>query len=108
MSGALLVRALRDPASVLRLDGPGWNALIAVARAEQAIGTLAYRVVGLALPPAAGRVMADARDAAEQGRRAALWERHSPLRGFRRAGAVRSAISTFWCRANESTMPSAR
>ncbi|HVJ03969.1 MAG TPA: nucleotidyltransferase family protein [Sphingomonas sp.] len=71
---ALLAAALRDPASVLALDPPGWTALLAVARAEQLIGTLAHRVQGLAIPPAAARVLEDARASAEQGRVAALWE----------------------------------
>lgn len=71
---ALLVRALRDPASVAALDGPGWTALLAQARAEQLIGTLAHRLEAQPKPPAAARILQDARRAAEQGRVAALWE----------------------------------
>lgn len=74
MSGALLARALRDPASVVALDAAGWTGLLAAARAEQLIGTLAHRVAGLAIPGAARRILADARAAVEQGRLAALWE----------------------------------
>lgn len=74
VSGALVARALRDPASVLALDAAGWTALLTAARAETLIGTLAYRLDGLAIPAAAMRVLADARAAAEQGRMAALWE----------------------------------
>ncbi|MDR6853420.1 hypothetical protein J2Y54_002940 [Sphingomonas sp. BE123] len=74
MSGALVARALRDPASVLALDAAGWTALLCAARAETLIGSLAHRVEGLAIPEAAARVLADARAAAEQGRLAALWE----------------------------------
>lgn len=76
MSAALLVRALRDPARVAaRLDADGWNALIAAARAERLIGTLAHRLMTDA-PMAAGvrAVMADALDEAAQGQRHALWE----------------------------------
>ncbi len=73
-SAMLLARGLRDPQSVLALDADGWNALIATARAEQLIGTLAHRVEGLPVPRAAARVLADARAAAEQGRIVALWE----------------------------------
>ena len=40
----LLVQALRDPASTAALDADGWTALIAMARAEQLIGTLAHRL----------------------------------------------------------------
>ena len=42
MSAALLVRVLRDPASVTALDAPGWNGLIAAARAERLSGTLTF------------------------------------------------------------------
>ncbi|MES2441376.1 MAG: nucleotidyltransferase family protein [Pseudomonadota bacterium] len=71
---AILVRALRDPGSTLALDAGGWTALLAIARAEQLIGTLAHRLDGLAKPAAAARILADARASAEQGRAAALWE----------------------------------
>lgn len=74
MSGALLARALRDPASTAMLDAGGWTALLAAARAEQLIGTLAWRLDGLPMPNAAARILADARAAVEQGRMAALWE----------------------------------
>lgn len=74
MSGALLARALRDPASVEALDADGWTGLLAAARAEQLIGTLAWRVEGLAMPGAARRVLEDARATVEQGRLVALWE----------------------------------
>jgi hypothetical protein len=74
MSAMLLVRALRDPASVQELASDEWNALVSMARAEQLIGTLAHRLDGLALPPAVGRIMADARDQAAFVRRQALWE----------------------------------
>ena len=40
----LLVRALRDQASVAGLDGEGWTRLIATARAEALVGSLAFRV----------------------------------------------------------------
>ena len=74
MDGRLLVRALRDPETVVGLDAGGWTALLAIARAEQLIGTLAHRVEGLPMPGAAARLLEDARASAEQGRVAALWE----------------------------------
>lgn len=74
MSGALLAQALRDPRSVEQLDSTGWTELLAAARAEQLIGSLAWRVEGLALPGAARRVLAEARATVEQGRLVALWE----------------------------------
>jgi hypothetical protein len=69
-----LAAALREPATTRGLDGSGWTALLAVARAEQLIGTLACRLQGLPIPSAAARVLGDARASAEQGRTAALWE----------------------------------
>ena len=86
MSGALVARALRDPASVLGLDAAGWTALLCAARAETLIGSLAHRVEGLAIPDAAARVLADARAAAEQGRMAALWEAEMARRALGPSG----------------------
>lgn len=86
MSGALVARALRDPASVLALDAAGWTALLCAARAETLIGSLAHRVEGLAIPAAAARVLADARAAAEQGRMAALWEAEMARRALAPSG----------------------
>ncbi len=74
MSAARLVQALRDPAAVRGLDAKGWNALIAAARAERLIGTLAFRLEGIAVPDAVRAILADARlDAAREARQA-LWE----------------------------------
>lgn len=70
----LLTAALRDPASTARLAPAEWNALIAMARAERLIGTLAMRVDDAALPEPVRAIMADARlDAAREARQA-LWE----------------------------------
>lgn len=74
MSGALVAAVLTDPARATALTPAQWNALIAAARAEQLIGSLAVRLDGLPIPPAAARIMVDARASAEQGRVAALWE----------------------------------
>lgn len=72
MSGArLLVDALRAPAS---LREPDWNALIATARAERLIGTLAHRLDGCRLPPKVAAILDSARQDAEQQRVQALWE----------------------------------
>lgn len=70
----LLADALRDPATTAGLDAAGWTALLAMARAEQLIGSLAHRLGGLPVPTAVARLLADARASAEQGRVAALWE----------------------------------
>ncbi|WP_404338069.1 nucleotidyltransferase family protein [Sphingomonas sp. MMS12-HWE2-04] len=74
MDAAILVRALRDPGTTAALDAAGWTALLAIARAEQLIGTLAVRLDGLPVPNPVSRILADARASAEQGRVAALWE----------------------------------
>lgn len=74
MSARLLVTALRDPASVARLDPAGWNALIAAARAERLIGTLAVRLKEDAVPPSVRPMLTDARLDAEREARQALWE----------------------------------
>ncbi|MFL9842447.1 nucleotidyltransferase family protein [Sphingomonas sp. ST-64] len=86
MSGALVARALRDPASVSALDAAGWTALLCAARAEQLIGSLAHRVAGLEIPEAAARVLEDARAAAEQGRMAAWWEAEMARRALAPSG----------------------
>lgn len=72
--GWLLARALRDPRSVAVLDAQGWTDLLAIARAEQMIATLAYRLEGVAKPVAVARILADARASADHGRTLALWE----------------------------------
>ena len=70
----LLARVLAEPERAVGLDAAAWNALIAAARAEQLIGSLALRVGTHALPPVVADVLHDARDAATEQRRAALWE----------------------------------
>ena len=70
----LLVDALRYPASTDSLDVDGWTALLAMARAEQLIGTLARRLFGLPMPDAVARILDEARVNAEYQRRSALWE----------------------------------
>lgn len=74
VSAALLVPALRDPAFVARLSGAQWNGLVAAARAERLIGTLAYRLEGFAVPDAVLPILEDARAEAEREARQALWE----------------------------------
>lgn len=70
----LLVAVLRDPSVAAALAGADWTAMIAAARAESLIGSLAHRLVGLPHPPGVARLLEDARAAAEQGRLQALWE----------------------------------
>ena len=82
----ILIRALRDPASVGELDTAGWTALLTIARAEQLIGSLAHRLDGLPMPASAAAILADARDAAEQGRMRALWEAEMAQRALAGVG----------------------
>ena len=52
VNGWLLAAALRDPAGTATLGADGWQALLAIARAEQLIGSLAHRLRGLPIPAA--------------------------------------------------------
>jgi hypothetical protein len=70
----LLVAALREPRSAECLKPSEWTSLISIARAESLMGSLAYRLEGLALPDKVERLLDDARKDAEQMRRQALWE----------------------------------
>ncbi|WP_313394089.1 nucleotidyltransferase family protein [Sphingobium yanoikuyae] len=74
MSAALLVGALRDPATTAALDAAGWNSLIAMARAERLIGTLAFRLEGRAVPDAVRPILRDAKADAAREARQAIWE----------------------------------
>lgn len=80
MSGALVAAVLADPSRAEALTPGQWNALIAAARAEQLIGSVATRLGGIDMPPATARILADARASAEQGRVAALWEAEAARR----------------------------
>ncbi len=72
MNGRLLVRALRDPASL----GPDtdWLGLVSVARAEQLSGSLALRMAGREVPPRVAAIFESARHDAAYARTQALWE----------------------------------
>ncbi|OHC95379.1 MAG: hypothetical protein A3H25_15215 [Sphingomonadales bacterium RIFCSPLOWO2_12_FULL_63_15] len=83
MSAALLVRALRDPSSVTALDAPGWNGLIAAARAERLIGTLAFRLADVPVPVTVQPILADARTDAAREARQALWEADRAVQALR-------------------------
>ena len=74
MTAGLLVRAMRDPASVDTLDAAQWNALIAAARAERLMSTLAVRLHGRTVRADVEPILADARFEAEREKRQALWE----------------------------------
>lgn len=67
----LLVQALREPGSVENAD---WPALIAAARAEQLLGSLAFRLGEQDVPAPVARILEDARRDAAHARTQALWE----------------------------------
>ena len=83
---ARLVAVLRDPQQSAALTGADWTALIAVARAERLIGTLAHRLDGLAVPDAVAGLLASARLSAADGRVAALWEATMAVRALSSLG----------------------
>jgi hypothetical protein len=70
----MLIEAVRNPPSVLRLSESAWTDLIAIARAESLLGTLAHRCAGLDLPERVAAALADARRDVETAQRQALWE----------------------------------
>jgi hypothetical protein len=78
----LLAEALRDPVATAALDAAGWAALLTMARAELLLDALAYRLGNLPVPGDAGAILADARGAAEQQRRTALWEAEAVRRAL--------------------------
>ncbi len=82
VDGMVLVRALRDPGSTAALDGDGWTALIAMARAEQLIGTLAEQLEGQTVPGAVAAILADARINSDYQRQSALWEAECAARAL--------------------------
>ncbi|WP_331042134.1 nucleotidyltransferase family protein [Sphingomonas sp.] len=89
MGGAIvLARVLADPQAGVSLDGESWNALIATARAERLLGTLAHRMRGVPTPGTVTATLADARAAAEHGRRAALWEAEMARRALAPLGCA--------------------
>ena len=78
----LLVASLREPATVVRLDGAGWNDLIRLARAESLLGQLAARV-GDRAPPRVRMVFNDHAVAVAASHRSARWEANRALAALR-------------------------
>jgi hypothetical protein len=86
MSAALLVRALRDPTCVATLDVSAWNGLLAAARAERLIGTLALRLEGQPMPPAVRPILSDALADTARDAQQAIWEADRAALALRRTG----------------------
>ncbi|MGE5722061.1 MAG: hypothetical protein ACM3YM_06325, partial [Sphingomonadales bacterium] len=71
---ALLVRLLRNPLAAERIGPEAWSEVIAAARAETLLGSLASRLGGVPLPAKLGALLDDSRRDAERARVQALWE----------------------------------
>lgn len=86
MSAWLLVTVLRDPDHVAALDTKGWNGLLAAAKAERLIATLAMRLEDREVPTVVRSVLNDARiDAAREGQQA-IWEADRAAHALRDLG----------------------
>ena len=72
MSAALLVRLLREPATPVR--DTEWTGLIAAARGEQLIGSLAHRLADQDVPARVAALLAMHRADADRTRVQALWD----------------------------------
>jgi hypothetical protein len=82
--GCAVVHALNR--SQLPENAEGWNALIAAARAELLLGSLAYRLEEADVPGRVALILADARANAAQGQVAALWEAEMAWRALAPVG----------------------
>jgi hypothetical protein len=82
----LLVTALRNPISVKRLSGEEWTSLIAIARSESLMGSLAHRIGALKLPPEVRRQIDAAIADSAEAQRQALWEAEMARRALRPLG----------------------
>lgn len=86
IAGRLLANVLAEPQLATGLPPENWTRLLAAARAEQLIGTLAFRVDGLDIPDNCRTILSEARNTAIEGRRQALWEAEMARRAL--AGVV--------------------
>jgi hypothetical protein len=80
-----LVRLLADPAAAAGQIAD-WTSLIALARAESLIGSLAWRLRGLKLPAAVEALLEAARRDGEAARAQALWEAEMARRALKPLG----------------------
>ncbi len=74
MSARLLVELLRTPERGASLSPGQWNGVIAAARAERLLATLAHRLEDVAVPGGARPILADAKADAQRERLVAWWE----------------------------------
>lgn len=74
MNGRVLAELLREPEGAMRLCTESWNGVIAAARAERLLATLALRVGAMPVPDRVRAIFVDALLDAEREKRVALWE----------------------------------
>lgn len=86
MSAVLLVELLREPERGAGLSYAQWNGVIAAARAERLLATLAHRLKAIAVTGALSPILADALGDAERERRQALWEADRAAEALRPLG----------------------
>ncbi len=80
----MLARLLAQPARAAEIED--WNAVIAMARAELLLASLAHRMDGQPLPARVAAILADARASAAQGQVHALWEAKMARRALNAIG----------------------
>ena len=88
----LLVRSLSDPAFTTGLNEDAWTELLAIARAESLIGSLAHRLNGLVVPTPVEAALEIARRDADQARTQALWEAEMARRALQPLGVPVSLL----------------
>lgn len=86
MSAVLLVELLREPERGAGLSYAQWNGVIAAARAERLLATLAHRLKAIAVTGALSPILAGALGDAERERRQALWEADRAAEALRPLG----------------------
>lgn len=87
MNALLLADILRDPKRAEGLTADAWNAVLTMARGELLLGTLAHRLMDVAVPDAVARILSDGRMDADNARRGALFEAIMTARALAAIGA---------------------
>lgn len=87
MNAHLLADLLREPARAKHLNAQQWNAVLTIARGELLLGTLSYRLEGVAVPDTVARILSDGRIDADHARVKALFEARMTARALAATGA---------------------
>ena len=85
-AAAILVRVLRDPLWAERLSPAEWQAVIAAARAESLLASLAHRLARVAVPDRIRQLLGEAAADAGRAQVQALWEAEMARRALASAG----------------------